>query len=289
MILLPSQYLKPVFVGVAATTMYLMRAHLHPQMSPTWFCAWGWFFTMLRATLSHEMPWSWHAVWIALIPGLWLPIHPGDSLGHFLGWTTSILALRVCAVYPLYVLYWIHGSTSNTFPFNLFGPGWRRSQPLWYPVEKRSQSGDTNALCEVCREFTSHSSLIMGSRFPITKLAEWHRGWASFEKLRDSAENRNDSCHVCKLVWYSISEARRNEIEREINSIPGNESRSSPRTITAQENTPLIQRQVAAGLKIKVWQERPLTIFIYVQLFLNEAEVGARLLVHRNELSSEGE
>ena len=155
MILFPSQYLNPVFLGLSATIMYLMRARLHPQMSTVWFFSWGWFFGVLRVTVPPEMPWGWHVVWVALILSLWHQIHPGDSLGLFLGWTTLILALRVFVVYPLYVMYWLHGDKSRLFPFNLLSPWWRKSLPLWYPVEKKRQSGDINALCEVCKRFTS--------------------------------------------------------------------------------------------------------------------------------------
>ena len=123
--------------------------------------------------------------------------------------------------------------------------------PLWYPVEKQRKSGDIKALCEVCRQFTGRSSLIIGSPFPITKLVEWHKCWAPLEKLRDSSEGKNHSCHICKLVWYLISKARCNQIKRGINSVSVNDSQLSPRPTMADKGTPLIQHRAKARLKIE--------------------------------------
>ena len=141
----------------------------------------------------------------------------------------------------------------------------------------------------------------MGSRFPITRLVEWYKVWTSLEELRVSAENRNEPCHVCKLVWYSISETRRRKICESRSAVSdqrvkiSKENISSQRSMAASEKEQSKQpeldepsqrnystRDWATGwFGIKVWEERPLSPYTYIQLFHNGVEVGSRLLAHR--------
>ena len=44
-----------------------------------------------------------------------------------------------------------------------------------------------------------------------------------------------------------------------------------------------MHRDPNAELRVKVWQERPLSLYTYAQLFWGEVALGARLLVHRND------
>jgi len=39
---------------------------------------------------------------------------------------------------------------------------------------------------------------------------------------------------------------------------------------------------------VKVWEERPLSLYTYAQLFLGGNFLGARILVHRDELFERG-
>ena len=48
-------------------------------------------------------------------------------------------------------------------------------------------------------------------------------------------------------------------------------------------------QDLSADLRVKVWEERPLSLYTYLQLFCGEIAIGARLLVHRDELFPTGQ
>lgn len=37
-------------------------------------------------------------------------------------------------------------------------------------------------------------------------------------------------------------------------------------------------------LRVKIWEERPLSLYTYAQLYWGEVAIGARLLIHRQKL-----
>lgn len=293
-------YQDHVYVTCSAILMYLMRARLFQSASLVWLCAWAWFFSVFHFSLNKYRPWFWNAFWMTVIFGLREKMRPDSSLERFLTWTGSLLGLRL-AVTPFEFVYSMFGDKSQTFPFNIISPWWRLSKPPLQPAGKEYQPKNEPDLCEPCREFTSRSNLIMGSRFPITRLVEWHKVWTSLEELRASAESHNQPCHICKLMWYSVSETRRQEIwgsrsvvlEQKIKTSKGSTPSQGSKTAREKEqskqpklNEPSqkdksTQNGSTGWFGIMVWEERPLTLYTYIQLFYDGVPVGGRLLAHR--------
>ena len=96
------------------------------------------------------------------------------------------------------------------FPFNLISGYWKISSPWRYPTNDRADS--MRALCAKCKRFTTKSNLNLGSNYPLVRLVEWHKFWDSFEELQHSVLKVGSPCHLCSLLWHSISENRRKEI-----------------------------------------------------------------------------
>ena len=297
---LSKAYQDLIYVACSAVLMKLMHARLFQSTSIVWLCAWAWFFSTFHSLLNKNRPWFWRVFWAAAIFTLRKKMHPDSSLEQFLKWTASLWGLRL-AMFPIQIFYAMIGDESQGFPFNIISPWWRLSKPLWQPAGKDRQPKNYPELCEACRGFVSRSSLIMGSRFPLTRLVEWHKVWTSSEELRVSAENRNEPCHVCKLVWYSISETRRRKICESRSAVSDQKVKTSKENISSQGSVAASEKEqskqpelgeppqrnkstrnwATRWFGIKVWEERPLSPYTYIQLFHNGAKVGSRLLAHR--------
>ena len=252
-VLFPTHYLSLQFFLFCGLVFYLMRSSVHLQMPLGWFLAWAWLFSVLHLVVPPNMRWSWYVFWAALIPALWAVVHPERSVIRFFAWTTITFVARFI-VYAFYVWYWLNPFKSRLFPFNLVSGWFKASSPRWSPVNEA-------ALCKHCKHFVAGSSLIMGSRLPVTRLMGCYRHYESVKDLNDSAMSDMQACAVCNLLLHSISEDRRQA---------------------------LIRYTEGEALRIRVWEERPLSPYTYVQLMRGRDALGARLLTHRASLFQRG-
>ncbi|KAM5357297.1 hypothetical protein ACJZ2D_016408 [Fusarium nematophilum] len=246
----PPHYLSLIYFSFAAVIIFFMRSTIHLFMPIGWYLAWTWFLSSLRLVVPKKMPVGWYIFWAGALAALAALIHPASSLIQFLAWTAAMWVVRFTAFW-FYVTYWLYPMKSELFPFNIFSGTWRVPKPRWFPESNE-------VLCDRCQKFTTNSRLIMGSRLPFVRLTEWYTHHGSIDSLRASAASEDSrSCNVCNILWHSISD----------------------------KGTKTLQEENKKGaFKVKVWEERPLSLYTYVQLFKNGREVGARLLVHREKL-----
>lgn len=284
---------------------FVLMGILHNQMLPynknfgfLWIGAWWLSFHAMMFAFSPDMPWLWYPMMAIIVFGLGFGFRPDQSLLGFYLWSITIIVVRI-VLFCIYLLYIVNKNTANLFPFNLFSHKWRLSNPRWFPLSLRPLDPLNNpSLCERCDALTRKSRLIMGSSSYITYLVEWHDFWSKdelasrFKEPKDKQEATNQpkdkqeatkqplpfpepSCHLCCLIWYSMSPRRQEEIAASV----------KPTGDTQLEDSSLSRPQdPSAELRVKVWEERPLSLYTYMQLFCGEIAVGARLLVHREEL-----
>lgn len=268
---------------------------LHNQMYPYnpgfdlgWLGAWWLLQQALIYALAPAMPLLWYPMWIIIIVALGFGSHPERSKPQFILWAGSIFVLRF-VLFFIYIFYYLGAVREDLFPFNLFSHKWKKSNPQWQPLSSRNRDSlNQTALCERCDELTGNSKLIMGSSSYFTRLVEWHefgsmvdfcskfKGYPSVYALAETISSYTEpSCGLCCLLWYSISSGRQKDI---IGSIAASNNHPSVDSGVSRPENP------DAGLRVKVWEERPLSLYTYAQLFWGDVAVGARLLVHRNEL-----
>ena len=234
------------------------------------------------------MPWLIYPVMACVLVGLGFAIHPEQSLSIFTLWTVSIAMLRSLLYYG-YIIYYLGSDFSwQLFPFNLFSHEWRSSKPRWIPLNSRQPDSLNHAtLCEQCT-FVDNSGLILGSESYFVRMVEWHdfgtrKNFVNkFEDKGRSSDTTvvtsnspNNTCQFCTLLWHSLTPRRQAALNRSI------------RTPSPEQPTPsdlLEPEDRTAELRVKVWEERPLSRFTYAQLHWGETAIGARLLVHRDKL-----
>ena len=257
-VIFPVHYLSRQYFLFCALTAYLMRSSIHVQMSLGAFLAWAWFFSVLRVVVPPNMPGPWYFFWAGAIPAWWAVARPETSALRFFAWTAGLFAARF-VVYMLYVWYWLNPFKSDLFPFSLVSGWCRAARSRCSPSPSPSPSGgDAGAsLCRRCEGFISGSNLIMGSGFPVVRLVEWHDHHASVADFTSSVA----PCRVCNLLLHSMSEGRRQRLMVVDMESPG--------------------PGVGGRFRVRVWEERPISSYTYVQLFKGREAVGARLLVHR--------
>lgn len=266
----------PAFVCWIATA-FIMRDKITYPMSFRWLLAWWLALVTFVNILPPAFPIGWHIFWVPVIYLLGLWIRPGTSIGRFFLWLLVIWIPRF-PVYLLYVMYFRFWVTDRLFPFNLFNHKWRQSHPQWFPLSLRACDSATESfgLCKFCDRVMSQSKLVMGSSRYLTRMEEWH-DYKALEDLECSVSKEVQSCHLCHIFWYSISKNRRDTLAMNLSSSIG---RSSP----SSEGSYQSLRPKASALRIKIWEERPLSLYTYGQLYLDEEALGARILVHREEL-----
>ena len=226
------------------------------------------------ACFTTSMPYPWYAICTVLVVGLGFAFHPEKSLAAFTLWATSILVIRymLFMVYLLYILG--KGMRYRLFPFSLFSHKWRASAPRWFPLGSRNaDSLNGTSLCERCN-FVNNSKLIMGSSSFITRLIEWHKFCTRDEFVSKFQTSEPPDCHLCGLLWHSMSPQRQRSITEGVRfSTPESSRLAEPHERNAE-------------LRIKVWEERPLSLYTYMQLFSGDTAIGARLLAHRGNVFS---
>ncbi|OTB01394.1 hypothetical protein M426DRAFT_323533 [Hypoxylon sp. CI-4A] len=199
---------------------------------------------------------TWHILWAVLLTGLWMLYQPKLWFIRFLAFAATATFL-VWIVYTFYVFYWVNPDRSLLFPFDLFSGYLRAPKEQWHPY-----NSEDRPLCDLCQKFLHKSKLTMGSSLPLVKLVEWYPFYDTIEKIRpqaDSPTSSSTTCFVCHLLWFPMSESRRESLT----------------------GSPL------GPLKIKVWEERPLSSYTYVQLHSGKKALGSRLLVHRGDCSQQ--
>jgi hypothetical protein len=282
-----------------------------------WTFAWGYLFGVLRVLVPPDMPWGWYVFWMPTMAISAVFMCQDRTAWQLIIWTTAMFVLRFF-VYAFYLFYIVNPVKWRIFPFNLFSQSWQASKPRWYArnVRELDTIRDTK-LCERCNKIVGKSSLIVGSRWPVTMMVEWHdfgskeSFWMACkpkdqqhstdqQPLTQSSEEAEQSvmgqlpisqstgsqsiseqclaeqpteqpakkiqllggssCSLCNLLWYSMSAKRRTTESFGVLKDP------------------------KPGLRLKIWEERPLTLYTYVQLFWGEVPLGTRILVHREQI-----
>lgn len=257
----------------------VMRDRITYPMSWTWVALWGFLLGALEQTLPPEMPIGWHCFWTPVIFLLGLGIRPDKSTIRFFLWVIAFYVPRSIIAYFFFLLYFRSAERDRLFPFNLFRLKWRRSQPVWCPLslnpEPRDSATADFVLCKTCDRVVGQSKLIMGSSKYLTRLEEWH----DHETLQDLKHfiSVKTSCRLCHLFWYSISKSRRDSLGMGLCSTTSSSALSSAVSSQSTEfNTSV--------LRVKIWEERPLSLYTFAGLFLDNKPLGARILIHREEV-----
>ena len=131
------------------------------------------------------------------------------------------------------------------FPFNLISCWYKVSAPVWHPV--CGMDYGPHVLCPQCSALTLKSKLIIGAYRPLVSLVEWYD--VSFTQASMAGIS---PCDLCPIIWYSADL-----------DAPG--------------------ERMDGEWRIKVWQERPLSRYVFAKLYLDGEPVGVRLLVHRGK------
>ncbi|KAI1780759.1 HET-domain-containing protein [Hypoxylon cercidicola] len=277
----PRQYYA--YAITLAVFIALLRDEIHAEISFGWAFAWMYFILAMKSVLHPNMHWSFYVTWTVPLACLWLLFRPRRGWAWFwaLGFTATFLQWFVYMFY----LFYVRGTRkASLFPFNLFSGFLRVPKERWLPSKLYNKS-----ICDHCKRFINNSRLIMGSPLPLVLLTNSYPHYDTVENLKTSAESgRNSSsgpCPVCNLLFYSISGKNNNF------------------TTKADDDTQLTVLQKIGGymcactkylikcsthkslLTVKVWEERPLTQYTYVQLHLGGKPLGARILIHRNSPS----
>ena len=255
--------------------LVLLRHKITYLMSWYWVLAWGLLFGTLTQMLPQEMPIGWQCFWVPFIFLTGLGIRPDTSIGRFFLWFAVIWISRFPAYY-LYLIYF-RQETYGLFPFNLFSHKWRQSHLQWYPLSLRPCDLATanSVLCKLCDRLTNQSKLIMGSSKYLTRLEEWH-DYGTLKDLEYSVSNKTQSCHLCHLFWFSISKTTRDKLATgPSTSIPDDNWGSEESTESAQPQD--------LALRVRVWEERPLSLYTYAELLTGNKPLSARVLIRRGE------
>ena len=258
-------------------TAFVMRDKITYPMTFRWVLVWWLALVTFVNILPPAFPIGWHIVWVPVIYLLGLWTRPDTSIRPFFLWLVVIWIPRF-PVYALYVLYFRFWVRDRLFPFNLFSHKWRQSHPQWFPLSFLAYDPAIKSLglCQVCDRVMSQSKLVMGSSRYLTRMEEWH-DYKTLEDLECSVSNEVQSCHLCHILWYSISKNRRDTLTMNLCSSTGRHSPSS-------EGSNQSMQPRASVLRIKIWEERPLSLYTYGQLYLDEETLGVRILIHREEL-----
>ncbi|KAI0521308.1 heterokaryon incompatibility protein-domain-containing protein [Xylaria bambusicola] len=284
-------YNGPPGVIAMVTTVFCLRHFMYPYNSDfdlSWACAWGLVHMACVYAMAPGMQLYWYGMWYGIMVTTAAHVRPDQSKARMISWAVFIIALRAL-VYFLYGV-WLTGDVHvNSFSSNSLVRTWKLSSPVWHPLSARDPHlQDHPNLCNVCDQMTRKSALIMGSSLYLTKLAEWHPYWSrtemclafACEAAHDqqnmaSHESSPKGCGFCSLIWHSMSLKRRKSIVEATLGKRADHSTSPYLPLPTDLNS---------GLKLKVWEERPLSLYTYAQLYWGDIAIGARLLIHRQKL-----
>ncbi|KAI1342283.1 heterokaryon incompatibility protein-domain-containing protein [Xylariaceae sp. FL0016] len=279
----------PAFI-VLAYYLYPTMYPLNPDFDITWGVTWWLAHYAVTYAMAPGMSLPWYTMWLGVMLVLGRGIHPQKSKTRLLIWAVLILILRFMA-YAVYVGVKVKPLLVDMWPFKLVSQDWMLSKSQWYPVSLRNVSSQSvEGLCERCDELTRRSKLIMGSTQYLTPMTEWHGFWDRAEfcsmfgtRQSPSASNLEidetigTSCGLCYLLWFSMSVQRR----REMNASNLGSDHPNFTDLTLPRPNALEDK-----LRVKIWEERPTSLYSYAQLHWGNLAIGARLLIHRDDLFS---
>ncbi|KAK5652036.1 hypothetical protein OQA88_10939 [Cercophora sp. LCS_1] len=289
------KYLPALFMWFVSIGVF--RQYMWPWSEEFgWLCIIAWFIHLqtMQCCFAPSMPYVFYPCMLGILVGLGFAIRPDVSLGRFTLWTSTVWVLRFI-LYGGYVFYYLGFNISwQFFPFSYFSHSWRVSKPRWFPLSSRNaDSFNHESLCTRCA-FVDSSRLIMGSRRRFVRMVEWHAFYtreefiakfdpttsADTEAATTTTATPKSDCRLCLLLWHSMTPRRRGALASSVQR-PGVEQQ--PQLSSSDLPEP---NDRTAELRVKVWEERPLSPFTYMQLHWGSTAVGARLLVHRGELFS---
>lgn len=216
-----------------------------------------------------------------------------------LDWPPSITGLieyfLICcgiSVYPLY-LFCLWSDPSEVVPFRFWSAQWRVrrarfSSPRALAFVPDDDRSSFDRLCSTCAEIVSRSGLLVGSSRLLTPMTEWYDLYASLERLERSLTRPCDPCHLCTLLWHSVSQQSRRVMLAEDRNLR-DQLRQCLTQNSDSPSLPVSYKKLQAShgqlmrLQVKVWEVRPISKYSYVQLFRGNKPVGARLLVTREK------
>ncbi|KAI0426823.1 heterokaryon incompatibility protein-domain-containing protein [Xylaria sp. FL1042] len=288
-----SLYCGPIGVVATAATVFNLCHFMYPfneHFDLTWVFAWWLLYTACLFAMAPGMSLYWYGMWYGIMGATALCIRPDQSKPRFISWATAILLLRPL-IYTLYASWLARDLIYPAFfSSNYFVNKWRVSSSVWYPLSSRDPGlQDHSYLCERCDRITRKSNLIMGSSSYFTKLVEWHSYWSKKElcsRFEDgisinqsnitSCGSNAKHCGLCSLIWHSMSLKRRENVVASMNISDG--------VVKPPISDLPLPTNTNDELRVKVWEERPLSPHTYAQLYWGEVAIGARLLIHRENL-----
>ncbi|SPO06552.1 uncharacterized protein DNG_09242 [Cephalotrichum gorgonifer] len=221
----------------------LMFKDIHLNMPWGYWVGWPFLTSGLAGIFPPAMPIIWNVVASSLVALLFWLVDPTSGVGHFGLFTLSLYSLIFLRA--LFVFVYVYPET-YFFPFNLLSHRYKVPAPAWLPIS--TLDDPPNLLCAQCGSFTSSSKLIIGAVFrPLVPLVEWHK-----VSVCQSALGGISPCDLCPLIWSSV-------------------------------DSELLRESFDGEWRIRVWQERPISRYVFAKLYLGDKPVGVRLLVHRRK------
>jgi hypothetical protein len=254
-------------------------------------------FNTISLALNRSRPIQWHPLGVAILAFTGFTIRPDLSIVRLVLWELCFCATLI----PLYIWFlhiWLFPEV-YLYPYNRFSKEWKLGSARWYPVNRRADLQSN--LCQSCNCFTASSNLIMGPKRPsMVRLLERHELNISFEDLRYQATRSGLRCQLCRLLWHSISGQRRKVIIWGRRWLWIHSFRKVRQAFFSQTNGAFStascdpaafwthSKSESVPLAVKIWEERPITRYTFVQLFSGDSAIGSRLLIHRGEISARG-
>jgi hypothetical protein len=242
--------MTPDVAGVPAgffwlAVVFVMRDKIHFLMPLSLWGAWALFYIGLNCTFWRAAPPVWNISAVIIVVSLWWLLKAAESTSRFaaFGLALSIIGALCRALFNFIFLY----PETYLFPFNLISHWYKVPQAAWKPVT--SLENPPTSLCPQCKRLVQSSSIILGSRWPLVPLVEWHT-----VSLRKSSVATIVPCDLCPLIW----------------ALAGLDGLGSPGSDEKR-------------WKVKVWQQRPISRYAFAKLYCEDQPVGNRLLIQRGK------
>ncbi len=221
------------------------RDKIHFLMPLSLWGAWLLFYSGLTVAFWRAAPLVWNISLAIIVASLWWLLEAAESTSRVAAFGLALLLIGTLGK-GLFNFIFLYPET-YLFPFNLISHRYKVPQAAWKPVT--TLENPPNSLCPQCQQLVQSSGIILGSRWPLVPLVEWHTvSW------RKSSVATIAPCDLCPLIWDSA----------------GLGSLGSPRE---DEKT----------WKVKVWQVRPISRYAFAKLYCEDQPVGLRLLIHRGK------
>ncbi|KAJ8127380.1 hypothetical protein O1611_g6257 [Lasiodiplodia mahajangana] len=244
-----------------------------------WMWMGGWWLLFHAFTFSFKPPtvallygicvwaFSWAStcvIWVAIIVGLGFAFRPDQSLGGFALWAVTLYAIQFGAniIYVFYLLASHGGEAGHA--------GFRWAQDTGMPT---TLLPCVNIATVEWHDFSAKEEFSSKFKIPNARPEAYDIAVSDFPE---------SPCHLCCLIWYSISPIRQEQMCQELIEAEDN----PPESTGSEHILPPRPRDPSAELRIKVWEERPLSPYTYLQLHWGETSIGSRILVCRESRES---